>query len=279
MPRRFPRRRYAKKRKGGKAKMYRKMPNVATAGSGQMARIVETCEFADLTVKDSYSNIFSLAQFPRASTVAASFQFYKAAKVVWSYEPCYNTFQSGNTTVSKPYLYIVMNRTQNQNNAQTLTQLQACGARPQALIGTKKVSYRPNWCSPGLTAINPGPTPGDRNYLSQGLQAQYGWLASAGRTTSLQNGNPAGSGGLYNPPTLNPIPMQPINQSIDVTNTNTAIEANSTIYNGHTSFVDQEYVGQSGQVIARLTCTVTWLFKGAVFNNPIGAQQTSDTTA
>jgi len=248
---------------------------VATAGAGQMAKIVETCEFADLTVKDSYSNIFSLAQFPRACILASSFQWYKAVKVVWSYEPCYNTFQSGNTTVSKPYLYIVMNRTQNQNNAQSLTQLQACGARPQALIGTKKVSYKPNWCSPGLTAINPGPTPGDRNYLSQGLQAQYGWLASPGVAASIQNGNPAGSVGQLNPPNITTPGLQPINQSIDTTNTNTAITAYSTVYNGHTSFVDQEYVGQSGQVIARLTCTVTWLFKGAVFNNPIGPQQTS----
>jgi hypothetical protein len=244
-----------------------------------MAKIVETLEFADLTVKSSYNCIFSLAQFPRACTVAASFQFYKAAKVTWSYEPCYNTFQSGNVATSKPYLYIVMNRTQNTNNAATITQLQACGAKPVALVSTRKVTYRPNWCSPGLTAINPGPNPSDNVYYSQGLQSQYGWLASSGLLTSLQNGGPAGSGGSFNPPDLNPQGIRPINQSVDVTNINQSIQTNSAVYNGHTSFVDQEYVGAEAQVIARLTCTVEWHFKGAVFNSPIGPQSTQQTAA
>jgi len=276
MPRLHLRRpRYRKRRGARKARLYRKMPAVATAGKGQMARIVETLEFADLTVKDSYQNIFSLSQFPRACAVAASFQYYKAAKVVWSYEPCYNTFQSGNVATSKPYLYIVMNRTQNQNNASTLTQLQACGARPVALVATKKITYKPNWCSPGLTAVNPGPTQGDNVYYSQGLQAQYGWLASAGQVLSLQTGGPAGSGALFNPPAINPNSFRPINQSLDVTNSNNIILSNTAVYNGHTSFVDQEYQGAEGQVIARLTCTVTWLFKGAVFNSPIGPQSQS----
>jgi len=274
MPRRIVRRPRYRKGKGRKARLPRRMPAVATAGNGQMARIVETLEFADLTVKNSTECVFSLSQFPRACTVAASFQFYKAAKVTWSYEPCYNTFQSGNVATSKPYLYIVMNRVQNVNNAASLVQLQACGAKPMALVGTRKVSYRPNWCSPGLTAVNPGPTQGDNVYYSQGLQAQYGWLASSGQVLSLQNGGPAGSGAIFNPPAINDNSFRPTNQSLDVTNNSNIILANTTVYNGHTTFIDQEYVGAEAQVIARLTCTVTWLFKGAVFNSPIGPQST-----
>jgi len=267
--------RYRKRKAGRKARLYRRMPAVATAGNGQMARIVETLEFADLTVKDTYQNVFSLSQFPRACALAGNFQFYKAVKVIWSYEPCYNTFQSGNVATSKPYLYVLMNRTQNQNNAPTLPQLQACGARPVALVSTKKIVYKPNWCSAGLTAVIPGPTPGDRNYIQQGLRAQYGWLASAGRTLSIQNGNPAGSVGNVNPPDITSTGLEPINQNLDNSTITLTNSVNNTVYNGHTTYIDQEYQGAEAQVIARLTCTVHWVFKGAVFNNLIGPQSTS----
>jgi len=251
------------------------MPSVATAASGQMARIVETLEFADLTVKDTYQSVFSLSQFPRACAVAGNFQFYKAVKVVWSYEPLYNTFQSGNAAISKPYIYMLMNRTQNQNNATTLQNIQACGAKPRALVSKIVIAYKPNWCSAGLTAVVPGPTPGDRNYIQQGLQAQYGWLASVGTPVSLQNGNPAGTAGKFNPPEISSVALDPINQNLDNSTSTLANLVNNTVYNGHTTFIDQETVGSEGQVIARLTCTVEWVFKGAVFNAPIGPQSSS----
>jgi len=273
MPMRKTRRpRYRKRKAGRKARLYRKMPAIATAGRGQTARIVETLECADLTVKSSYENVFSLSQFPRACALAGNFQFYRATKVIWSYEPCYNTFQSGNVATSKPYLYVLMNRTQNSQNAPQLNQLQACGARPVALVSTKKVVYKPNWCSAGLTAVIPGPTPGDRNYLQQGLRAQYGWLASGGRTFSIQTGNPAGSVNSANPPAISFYSINPTNQSLDNTTTTLANSVNNTVYNGHTTYIDQEYQGAEAQVIARLTCTVHWEFKGAVFNNLIGPQ-------
>jgi len=235
---------------------------------------VETLEFADLAVKNSYECVFSLSQFPRACAVAASFQWYKAAKVTWTYEPCFNTFQSGAAATSKPYLYIVMNRTQNQNNLPALNQIQACGAKPVALVSTRKITYKPNWCSAGLLAVAPTPDPpsAQKQYLAQGLQAQYGWLASSGVVATIMNGNPAGSQAVFNPPLITAPFMNPTNQSLDGTNTTIAISTNGPVYNGHTTFIDQEYAGAQPNVIARLTCQVEWVFKGAVFNSPIGPQ-------
>jgi len=240
-----------------------------------MARIVETLEFADLEIKTGYQCVFSLAQFPRACAVAGNFQWYKAAKVTWTYEPLYNTFQSQQGAASKPYLYIVMNRTQNLANAAALNQIQACGAKPVALVGTRKISYKPNWCSAGLLAVAPPPNPPNpqKQYLSQGLQAQYSWLASPGVVATIQNGTAAGTEGLFNPPDITAPFMNPTNQALPNDTVNSiAISTHSPIYNGHTTFLDQETVGVTGQVIARLTCQVEWIFKGAVFNSPIGPQ-------
>ena len=174
---RAPYRRRGKKmhrgRRGG-----RRPPAVATAGGAQMAKIVETLELADLAPNQVYSNVFTLAQFPRAFTLAGSFQFYKAAKVTYSYEPLFNTFQEqwgGATSYSKPYMYALMNRVQN-NSPVSLANLQACGAKPQALISKRVISYKPNWCSPGLLATAPRTgSPQPQAQACSGGSQHLGW--------------------------------------------------------------------------------------------------------
>lgn len=273
---------FARRRRGRKAhrrarknhRRGRRSPAVATAGRGQMARIVETLELNDLTPNVTYDSTFTLAQFPRAATVAMNFQFYKAAKVTWNYEPLYNTFQEnqigGVSSVSKPYIYMLMNRIQNSNMGTTLPNIQACGAKPQAMTAKKTLTYKPNWCSPGLLAVQPGTSPVEpiNSHVQQGLKAQYGWLASSGTANLINGPNGAGVGEATisgNQATA----YAPIGAEYTGAFTqNTKVYANSVTYNGHVSYIEQQNA-VLGQTVARLTCTVEWLFKGAQLNQKI----------
>lgn len=214
----------------------------ATGGiktSQQNATIIETIEFNDLSGNMVQYAGFTLSEFPRAAAVATNFEMYKAEKVVWTYEPLYNTFQDSVAGISKPYLYIVMNRRQRAQNFPTLQNVQATGARGIPLTNKRIVSYRPNWLSPGLTAFTAGATPSP---YTQGTQAQYSWLMSSPGTTQVIPSTPA-------------TPFSP------------NVAPNSAYYNGHIAYADQAVAGGSDNPrVARVTCTVHWRFKGAVFD-------------
>ena len=265
MPRRAARGRKSRPRRAP-ARRGRKsaMPKTATGGAGQRASIVETIELADLTPNTAHASVFCLSQFPRAATVASNFAFYKAAKVIWSYEPLYNTFQDEAGGASVPYLYTVMNRQQTTVPVVSVipwsrANIQATGARPQKLSKKITISYRPNWCSPGLNAMSAGTSP---VLYSLGLKTQYDWLASAatlGRTSNnlVPNYQANGyrpvqqdDGWTGGPPGLSP----------------ELIATNSVNYNGHLNYIDQEVAGATETPTCRLTCTVHWIFKGAAFN-------------
>lgn len=241
---RRPRRRAAGKRVARKSKKSQK--------AGQYATITETIQAEDLLANTDTAAVFNLSQFQRASRIASNFKWYKAAKVTYSLVPLFNTFQEGIAVDSVPYLYTVMNRTQD-GLAQTVFDLQAMGAKPARLVGKKTISYVPNWCSGGLSTYSFDPV--TRNVIggtNQGLRAQYAYLACPDSF----------SGAPDIPFTLNPIEPSPglVNASM------TAINANQVTYNGHNYFVDQLFSGGLTNTVARLTCTVTWLFKDPHFN-------------
>jgi len=247
------------------------MPDTATSGMGQMARIVETVEFKDLLPNLPSQSVFSLSQFPRASTLAGSFQYYKAAKVTWNYEPLYNTFQDEAGGASVPYLYTYMNRGQ-LNIVNTLLQVQACGARPRKLVSRTQISYTPSWCSPGLTAFT-GDATAITSVVSMGLKSQYDWLCTSG--TEVRNvvplPPPFPAGLITIPSIADPSPAIITPEELvavpPITNAGSASNfTNSVLYNGHVNFIDQEVPGAEATPTCRLTATVVWLFKGALFN-------------
>jgi len=249
------------------------MPSTATSGKGQYAKIIETIEFADLTPNSLFQSIFSLSQFPRAATLAGNFAFYKAAKVMWNYEPLYNTFQDSVGASTVPYLYTLMNRGQmNPSPVPGLKNIQACGARPIKLVSKTTIAYKPNWCSPGLLAVlkADGTEPGAvNNVLQQGTKQQYDWLACSGQEVRSINGT------SVEVPNLAPV----VTANIDGTDGIVVVPPpagifsavqvpNNVVYNGHLNWIDQE-VDANNQPVARLTCTVEWNFKGALFNSTI----------
>jgi len=223
----------------------------------QTARITETIEIIDLNPNTSYANAFSLSQFARASSIAPFFRWYKATKVTYQYEPLYNTFQEGGgPSVSAPYFYSLMNRTQD-SHVTTLNDIQACGAKPIKLTRMLTKSYRPNWCSPGLitygTAVaTQGVSPAMVGLYNNGLKAEYGWLQSPNSVDVNGTGvqiAPFPSADQAVPGGSNPaVPIMAINNT------------NQVMYNGHDVFIDQQNAPQA-TVVCRLTCTVEWAFK------------------
>lgn len=254
------------------------MPVIAE--KGQTCKVVETFESVDLLANTPQQAIFTLAQFARASNIAPNFKWYRAVKVIYTYDPLFNTFQdgAGNANASKPYLYTVMNRTQmGGGTTATMTKLQqfqVAGARPVPLVKQFKISYRPNWCSPGLlqlrTTVPPGGGANIQDYSTNGLQAQYGWLATPTVSGTPIRADATGTNTGDYPISVSLPP--PTIANVD----NSFVYTNMVVYNGHEVFADQKYTGgdPSDQPIARVTVTVLWEFKEA--QNPLLMTQPSE---
>lgn len=223
---------------------------------GQMARIKETVAYIDMVANTGYVFNFNLSQYRRALQLAPNFKWYKPTKVTWSIEPLYNTFQDGavGTEISVPYLYSTMNRTQDSTGI-SLDDIQAMGARPQKLVGKKSISYRPNWCSPGLNTyanqLVSTPT-GTANaivrFTNLGLRANYDWVASPGQINSPPDN-------AATPVYL--VPTAPVGFGQDGMN---AVNNSQVIYNGHIIYIEQ-VKSTPNQPVARVSATVHWSFK------------------
>jgi len=241
--RRAPKRRMAKRK--GNRKGY------ASTKVTQMARIVETIEFNRIAPNLVQACNFTIAQFERARTLATNFRWYKPTKVTWTIEPQYNVYQSGPSANSVPYLYSVMNRTQDAT-FQNLNDLLTQGARPRRLIGASKISYRPNWCSPGLIAGNVVSIPGQfggavQNVYMNGMKANYDWLSAPNNVPGLS---------------ANTLVTQPFNSLPGVLgNTAFPIAPGSTLFNGHNIFVEQGVPPGGVNPVFKIACTVHWVFK------------------
>ena len=233
-------------RKGGRGGRVSVPRAMATAGRGQYATITETQDGPDLSTNSMYAAWINLSRFPRASVMASQFQFYRLKSISYTYEPLYNTFVADNsaTTYSKPYMFTCMNRIQD-NQAVTYAQLISTGARPQAFTSKKVVTYKPNWCSPGLISVSSNGS-ALNGIVQQGLRTQYGWLASTGQ---FQTASPQEL--LY----------PPVNDSTAAP-TAAQISANTVIYNGHVLYIQQESPAAATPV-CKQSITCVWEFKGA----------------
>jgi len=231
---------------------------------GDIAHIHEVVEFNDINANTVQGLNFSLFQFPRASQLSPNFKWYRASKVEWMIDPNYNVFSEGavggiaNGSTSVPYLYHRMNRNQD-GFVYTIKNLQAMGAKPVKFTKQLKFIYKPNWCSPGLSsyATQSGTGTPIANLRQQGLTPQYGWLMSddslpvdtSGSINNLSTSEVQGFSGAFAPPQTSGM---------------TAVTTNGVLYNGSDIFIDQ-YDSQIGTVLGRITCKVTWEFKGPNF--------------
>lgn len=249
MPRRANRR--YRRKPARKTKGRRKQSGIPRSlGLGnQMAKIVETIEFNSVTPNTIQGCVFNISQFERARTLATNFRWYKPTKVTWTIEPQFNIYQSG-TGATVPYLYTVMNRSQD-SSFQTLNDLLTQGAKPKKLINQNRVTYRPNWCTPGLMVQNvvPGQTFGGMldNVFIQGLQPAYGWLQAPNYLNSQ----------AAVPDTIRPYLVT----TPGIANTEVQNQAGTTYFNGHQFYIDQQIAAGSTVPGYKITCQVHWSFK------------------
>lgn len=232
--------------------------------SNQYATIVESVEANELVADNGYHSTFNLSQFFRATTIAKNFQFYRAKKVKWEYMPLYNTFQESNSVavVGKPQVYFMMNRDQDPYwsllpaSAQ-LQSLQSAGADPKAFTKNLEIVYKPNWCSPGLSAYSLNTSNATINsVVSLGMRKQFGWLPTPNKDVwnapdkANFTQNPVGAFGYTTAPTLN----------------------GAVIYNGHNLYIQQD--NDAEVPVCKLIITVEWEFKlgkqnYAVYSDPV----------
>ena len=250
--RRVPRARRARPRRAlaRRGRIPRAMP--AMAGKGQGAQCIETRDYGTINANVGQAYTFTLGLFPRAYAMATLFSFYKAVKVIWIYEPLFNTFQDTAGGAGKPYIVTAMNRQQEQL-ALGYRNLISAGGRPTPLAAVKKITYKPNWCSPGVSYYTGNFSTGDISALqSTGLQKQFDWIATPA-TTPIGAFNP-GSGDN----------TQSVINDTTGTGQSFPMNLNNVTYNGHVSHIFQD--GALNSPICRVTCQVHWVFKGAKNN-------------
>lgn len=243
------RRSNAKRKSGGRSRRNRNNDGIENK---HYAQITETLELPNIDANATTTEYFHLGEFPRAFDLAKNFKFYRAKKVLWKYQPIYNIFGEGATGDTVPYIYTIMNRTQEIGNVYTIDQIQEMGGIPQKFSAPKVLTYTPNWCTPGLQAykqtvvtVPEGPTKVISDIVSQGLTKHYGWLMT---------------------PVSDYSQMAPSDIAISSTMTNAQylqekVLPAQVLYNGHLVHVQQEIVGAVPEV-GKVTCTVVWEFKG-----------------
>jgi len=245
MPRRAPRRH--RRRPARKPRHHR---SKGAKAPRQMARITETVEFSRLTPNQQVNCTFNINMFERARTIATNFRWMKPTKVTWTLEPQYNVYQGGVNAATVPYVYTIMNRTQD-SNPMTLSDFLSQGAKPYKLTAAKRLAYRPNWCSPGLLVQNVVPLIGQfggalNNVFMTGLKAQYDWTQAPDNLPASQQA---------------PGQVVPIQSLLTPANTPVNTIPGATQFNGHQYYLEQQIPPTSSGSLFKITCTVQWAFK------------------
>jgi len=291
------RRRLARKPKGRKPA---RRGRGRKAVSKQFAHCIETVDYRDVSGNVGYSATFTLNDFTRAPIIASQYRWYRAKKVEWIYQPFYNTFQegSGDTAAVIPNLLWIMNRNQaavDNNGIISRGLLEQMGAKPIKFTKNYSVSYKPNWCMPGLQAAT---SVQGANVSSPAIQVATGGV-SLGMTTSTNWLSTSGLGfatlgagaAIVNKDNQG-VPIAPDNSSgLDFVPELTsdvypqaAINPNlpgSVVYNGHVFYLEQsDTLTQYTHPIGRLTARVHWEFKDpsvAYSKQPVSAHNPGQT--
>ena len=233
---------YRKKRPAIKRRP-RANPRLANQTSGALsnvkhyARITETALFTPIAPNVDYNYSFSLSLFDRAQAVSKNFKFYRPKRVVWTYLPDFNTFQSGGT-VSLPQVSMIMNRT-GDSTAWTPAEYDAQGAVPKQFSKKMVIAYNPNIVQSIQYITIGGPLPFTGNL---GVRPVYNeWIATG--TYSSLVANPAGG-------------------VASITNDNLQM-----LFQGHSMYWNVSTPG-SISVLGSVYCEVEWEFKDPLFTAP-----------
>lgn len=115
-------------------------------GGANIAKLTETIQLTDLNASTPYDSQIELTLFPRAVSVAQSYQQYRITKVEYRFKPLWDTYTAADISgTTLPYLYSVMNRNGSSPAYFDQNWLVAQGAKGRRLDDkVLKVIYKPN---------------------------------------------------------------------------------------------------------------------------------------
>ena len=233
-----------KRRRGRKALRRRARRGNQSSGAlskvKHYARISETVLFTPMAPNQDYNYAFSLSLFERALAVSRNFKFYRPKRVVWTYLPDFNTFQSGGT-VTLPQVSMIMNRT-GDSSAWTPNEYEAQGAVPKQFSKKMVIAYRPNIVQSVQFVTTAIPAFGG----NIGVRPVYNeWIAT----------------GTYN--SVFPLPLPPGGIA-------TVLKPNNELlYQGHSMYWNVATPG-AVTVLGTVYCEVEWEFKDPLFQDAPG---------
>jgi len=145
-------RRSIRKRRAPVRSRFRGKRNLrAPVGKKFEAHITESIQISTQGLNSGapYDHFFTISDFLRADTLAASFRYYRATKVVWTYVTDYDTYNASAGAgglvagYARPNMYVAMDRT-GQAPYQSVDDFLDAGVRPQPVSRNKKIAYVPN---------------------------------------------------------------------------------------------------------------------------------------
>lgn len=129
-----------------------------------------------------YANrTYQLADFPRASAIAANYASFKITKIQMKFKPLSDTYIPGGPgTFGIPYIYTMLDKSGAIPLNTTLENLKQMGAKPRRFDDkTIVVSWKPSVLTANLTQVGVGATAGSQYKLSPTLSTN----ANAGNPT------------------------------------------------------------------------------------------------
>lgn len=107
-----------------------------------------------------------MADFIRATTVANAYQMYRMKRITLTFKPTYDTYApTGGTTIGKPNLYHMIDKSGSVPTNITLEGLKQMGARPRQLDEKNlTVSWAPSVLDVAMTAGGAAPTSNPSRY-------------------------------------------------------------------------------------------------------------------
>lgn len=159
----------------------RRIPRAPRGNAPERASCSEVLTFQNGLANTMYANrAFQLADFPRASAIAANYANYRIAKITMRYKPLADTFLATGVGGQVPYLYAMLDKAGAIPLNATLENLKQMGAKARRFDDkTVTVSWKPSVLTADLTLAGIGSTAGAQYKLSPVL------------STNANAGNPA----------------------------------------------------------------------------------------
>lgn len=128
-----------------------------------------------------YANrAFQLADFTRASAIAANYASFRISKITMKFKPLADTFVTAPGGVGVPYFYSMLDKSGAIPLNAALENLKQMGAKPRRFDDkTISVSWRPSVLTADLTTVPAGNVAGSQYKLSPTLSTN----ANAGNPT------------------------------------------------------------------------------------------------